>query len=419
MAIFAVKTTASQERTGADMIINREEPGIYAVLAPDQLTSYVMVEADDMAPIQRVLDRYTIDTHELREIAMRDDGLVTYGSAGTLAFDEPRCSDRVPDALALKVGRHRSPQPFVAELRNAELVGSRAVTVAPDGRFVLDTALCSDTLLVRDLAATLREGVIPRQGAGTRDTEPRFETAVSLVGPWCRGYFHWFSEWLPRLEGVVRYERQTGRIPTVLLPPDPPQWLSDSVRLAGFDPDRCVEWSGPGAAVDRLVVPSIRRALPADDSRDGYTNAPEGYRWVRETILGNLDRDPPAADRIYVSRSAAEERRVVNEEAVVAALDSRGFEPYALEELSFPEQVALFAGAEAVVGPHGAGLVNAIYGDDLAVVELFGDYENACYFTMAEGLGFEYACMACDPVGAHLRVDVDELLGLVDRVLDP
>jgi transcriptional antiterminator NusG len=56
MPMYAVKTTASQERTVADMIITREEPGIHAVLAPDQLTSYVMVEAESNAPIQRVMD---------------------------------------------------------------------------------------------------------------------------------------------------------------------------------------------------------------------------------------------------------------------------------------------------------------------------------------------------------------------------
>ena len=54
--MYAVKTTASQERTVADMIINREEPSIHAALAPDSLTSYVMVEAEDTAPIERVLD---------------------------------------------------------------------------------------------------------------------------------------------------------------------------------------------------------------------------------------------------------------------------------------------------------------------------------------------------------------------------
>jgi len=56
MPMFAVKTTASQERTVADMIANREEPDIHAVLAPESLTSYVMVEADDQSIISRVLE---------------------------------------------------------------------------------------------------------------------------------------------------------------------------------------------------------------------------------------------------------------------------------------------------------------------------------------------------------------------------
>jgi transcriptional antiterminator NusG len=56
MPIFAVKTTASQERTVADMIANREEEKIHAVLAPDSVTSYVMVEADDAGPITRALE---------------------------------------------------------------------------------------------------------------------------------------------------------------------------------------------------------------------------------------------------------------------------------------------------------------------------------------------------------------------------
>ena len=54
--MYAVKTTASQERTVADMIINREEPEVHAVLAPDSLTSYVMVEADNTAVLERVLE---------------------------------------------------------------------------------------------------------------------------------------------------------------------------------------------------------------------------------------------------------------------------------------------------------------------------------------------------------------------------
>ena len=56
MPIYAVKTTASQEQTVADMIMTKEEPSIHAALAPDSLTSYLMVEADDFNVIERVLD---------------------------------------------------------------------------------------------------------------------------------------------------------------------------------------------------------------------------------------------------------------------------------------------------------------------------------------------------------------------------
>jgi transcriptional antiterminator NusG len=56
MGIFAVKTTASQERTVADMIMEREDDRIYAALAPDSLTSYVMVEAESAGIVERYLD---------------------------------------------------------------------------------------------------------------------------------------------------------------------------------------------------------------------------------------------------------------------------------------------------------------------------------------------------------------------------
>jgi transcriptional antiterminator NusG len=40
----------------ASMIANREEDKIHAVLAPESLTSYVMVEAEDTGVIDRVLE---------------------------------------------------------------------------------------------------------------------------------------------------------------------------------------------------------------------------------------------------------------------------------------------------------------------------------------------------------------------------
>jgi len=49
-------------------------------------------------------------------------------------------------------------------------------------------------------------------------------------------------------------------------------------------------------------------------------------------------------------------RRIINEHEVIEALATFGFVAYALEEMSFSEQVRLFSQAEMVVAPHGAGL---------------------------------------------------------------
>jgi len=54
--IYAVKTTAKQENTVAEMIGDKEAEGIHAVISPEDMTSYVMVEADSTSPIERILE---------------------------------------------------------------------------------------------------------------------------------------------------------------------------------------------------------------------------------------------------------------------------------------------------------------------------------------------------------------------------
>ncbi|XGI83965.1 transcription elongation factor Spt5 [Halorutilales archaeon Cl-col2-1] len=56
MGIYAVKTTANQERTVADMIAERDIDEIYAVLAPSDLKAYVLVEAENPDVVKRVAE---------------------------------------------------------------------------------------------------------------------------------------------------------------------------------------------------------------------------------------------------------------------------------------------------------------------------------------------------------------------------
>lgn len=82
---------------------------------------------------------------------------------------------------------------------------------------------------------------------------------------------------------------------------------------------------------------------------------------VREAILS---RTPPSADpspRLYLSRRRDTKRRMVNEEALEAALVSRGFRVIFPEDHDAAQQVALFRDAEVIVAPTGAALANVLF----------------------------------------------------------
>jgi capsular polysaccharide biosynthesis protein len=65
--------------------------------------------------------------------------------------------------------------------------------------------------------------------------------------------------------------------------------------------------------------------------------------------------------RLYVSRRGHPMRVMVNEVALEAALVRRGFQVVRPERMSVADQIRLFADAEAIVGPTGAGLTNALF----------------------------------------------------------
>jgi capsular polysaccharide biosynthesis protein len=142
--------------------------------------------------------------------------------------------------------------------------------------------------------------------------------------------------------------------------------------------------------------------------------------WVADRLRDAVDHGdrPDVGQRLYVSRAGQSDRNVVNEAELRSTLAAHGFEIVKPEAWSLPRQVAAFADAEAVCGPHGAGLVNFVYADDSAtLLELFGTRTNPCFYAIAAGLGRRYAVHRATAEEDHIRVDpgrLADLLGLLD-----
>jgi capsular polysaccharide biosynthesis protein len=97
--------------------------------------------------------------------------------------------------------------------------------------------------------------------------------------------------------------------------------------------------------------------------------------------------------RIYISRARASRRKFTSEieAAVTAVLGAAGFERVYLEELTWPAQVRLIAGAKSIAGMHGAGLTNILFADAKTLLEFHNPLEARPYFAvMARELNINY-----------------------------
>lgn len=228
-----------------------------------------------------------------------------------------------------------------------------------------------------------------------------------VICPLCprfRNYYHWLIETVPKVRYARAYETKFDVDVTYLLPPDTPSWLNQTLELLDIANADIEHATAPVYRANHLVVPSFPD-LKA-----------KNYSWIREAILENARPNRESigvGNNIYISRSNAVERRVVNEQEVVEMLSDYGFEAYQLENHTVEENVTLFSEAEKIVGPHGAGLTDIVFSETARIIELFGSKIKDPYEKLAEIQGVEYHQLTCTPQSTDIEVDIDRLEELV------
>lgn len=200
------------------------------------------------------------------------------------------------------------------------------------------------------------------------------------------GFFHWLSDVLPRIEafiqrfGMDELRRQVVAIPAMAHFSYTVQSLSPYALPAL----RIVQKS------ERLFAKTLSTLTPVAPTGN---YRPAVMKTIRQRFRLHFAPEAKSFRKIFLSRNKAARRHIVNEELLWPTLELNGFERVFLEDLTFPEQVALIAEASVFVGLHGAGLTNMLWMEEgSAVVEIrfSGDAQNNCYFSLASALGNPY-----------------------------
>lgn len=277
------------------------------------------------------------------------------------------------------------PDKFVLELEHAR--------VYEDGHIVTrDNFLLEDTV-IKYPAKPLSEYHMLLRHTLPEAFHIKGRVAV-LASPGAACYFHWLFQILPRLKILrdlaIDYD-------AIYLEPITCAFQLEALAKIGLNNKRVI-FAQPDTQIsaDVLIVPSIIIKDPCFFYPSWIID------FLRSTFLDENCMKYSDFKRIYISRSKANMRKVVNEDDVVNILQSHGFVIVHLEDFSLLEQTALIASAEIIVGPHGSGFSNLVFAQPGAhVIEIFNNEEglNKLFFNLAQAVHLKHHTMICSDEG--------------------
>ena len=358
------------------------------------------------------INNHLIRRSELIESSENNHNLYRLKYDETVEIQQPISYQPIPSVLKEKEGIFKFSVPFATEVKNVELFGIDAIGFSEDKKIILETALDRVDCLEQSVISTLKQGFNFQYIRPIPNSE-HIDLACSLVNYWSRLYAHWITEGLTRLEALECYSKKSGKKPVLIIDKDPPLWKIKSLELMGYRVEDCIQWNGYRAKINELVICSKRR-------EEGRASI-KACSWVRERILGNIDsyatsKVPLMSPNVFLSRRKTKARRILNEEEVIETLAKMDFVTYVLEDIDWQDQVKLFAQAKIIVAPHGAGLTNMIFSHRATIIEIFGQKISHFFYTIAQGLEFNYGCLFCEANKENIIVDCEELSKLIYKM---
>lgn len=346
------------------------------------------------------------------------------------------------DKFPLFIAKISQGRAWIVPQRNAWMVCNAIAVLTPDQYLLADLSRAYPGQLpgCRHSSSNLHR--VYTQPSALEIIEGRVAVLSGLSG---NTYFHWMVDVLPRIELLRISGIDLADIDWFLINGDHHSFQRETLAQLGVPAEKLLSSDQhPHIQATELIIPSF----------------PGHLGWLDEWALSFLRRSflfpvlntvSPASkfqhigfselaqkrsgqfpERIYISRTDANHRQLLNQVDVLAYLRSFGFVSVDLESLTFSDQVALFAHAKVIIAPHGSGLTNiAFCRPETVVVELVSPHYIRHYYWVISRLlglhhyflvGEEIACapvrelMYQNPLTEDIWVNLDSLKTMLERL---
>ncbi|MBI2345151.1 glycosyltransferase family 61 protein [Candidatus Dependentiae bacterium] len=205
-------------------------------------------------------------------------------------------------------------------------------------------------------------------------------------------YYHWLIEVLGRLALLeienIHYD--------YLYVAYNKGFIKQTLDLWGIDSSKIIE------ASDEYILQAKNLIVPSLVARAKTNGVPRLTHYIPEYIVTYIknklldgykkkQHDFNFAKKIFISREDAASRKMLNEQDVFTYFEQYGFKKYVLGSMSIIEQIALFQGADIIIGSLGSGMSNVIFcKSDVKIFDIFQRRCDCTIFYLCQTLGLEY-----------------------------
>lgn len=254
-----------------------------------------------------------------------------------------------------------------------------------------------------------------------------FDGVLAVISsPGQENWYHWLLQVLPRLKILVESNYKFDKIYIDNLKYNcQKESLKIVCNALNIPHDKLLLFEGDILIqAKELIVPSV----PFIPSKNRKLPPTWLKKFIRETFLkGDGQSEAPA--KIYISRSKAKCRHIINEDKLVKVLEKNGFTTLHLEDLSPFDQAKIFYNARVIIGPHGSGFANLIFSQPGTIVieidhGLEGEEQRSYFKKFTALMGCNYIPFYVDRVVEEdlekdINVDVTAFEKLMSKVLKP
>lgn len=266
-------------------------------------------------------------------------------------------------------------------------------------RIIAETAFCESRLLELNGSKQLRNFPIVR-----------LNTPFAVFGQGWENYYHWLIDDMSSLPWLKdELDRIDGLVTLV---------VAGNLNNEQFE---ILSRAVSSNVVIRRIDPDTRITGPVYISVPSAANSEMAYLppkviadivkiLIPEEITTNEELDSPP--RLYISRRNAEKRRVMNEDELIQNISKFGFKTVHLEDMTVVAQARLFAGAKMIIGQHGAGFSNLIFGDGRCkVLEIHSHLEHHHYRWLAKSkdIGYSSILVNNESYNSDIVVPIDQV----------